>query len=275
MDTTNPSPAPVVYPETDHMGEHQTQFQIAVRLVPLVVAWLALQGRRAQVSGNQFWYFVEGDPKRCRAPDVYVVDGVAPNSPDRASWKTWEGDRITFALEVASDDWKKDYDEAPADYDAAGAGELVIFDPGATTRSRKRVRWQVYRRVRGKGFVRVFAGGGDRVESKVLRCWVRLFDEDGNPRLRIATGRHGNELIPTDAERVEAEKREKARAEREKARAEQEKVHAEQEKVHAEQEKARAVARAKAERDEKLRALARARAAEAELARLRKKLRDR
>ena len=75
------------------MGEHETQFQIAVRLVPLVLAWLALKGVKAKVAGNQFWYFARGQPKRCRAPDLYVVWGVAPGAPDRATWKTWADGR--------------------------------------------------------------------------------------------------------------------------------------------------------------------------------------
>ena len=216
MNTAKPLAARVEYPETDHMGEHETQFQIAVRLVPLVLAWLALKGVKAKVAGNQFWYFARGQPKRCRAPDLYVVWGVAPDAPDRATWKTWEGHHPRFALEVVSDDWKKDYDEAPADYDALRVKELIVFDPGATARTRKRIRWQVYRRLRGRGLVRVFAGHGDRVESEVLACWIRLVDDNGNPRLRIGTGPHGDELLPTDAERADAERlameQERARA---------------------------------------------------------------
>jgi len=238
MDAAKHLPATVVYPETDEMGEHQTQFRIAVLLVPLVMAWLALQGRAAQVAGNQFWYFVKGQPKRSRAPDVYVVEGVAPTARDRATWHTWEGHRPAFVLEVASAQWQKDYDDAPADYDAMRAKELVIFDPGATARSRRRIRWQVYRRVRGRGFVQVFAGDGDRVESQELGCWIRLVEEDGNPRLRLASGPHGDELLPTDAERAEAERAAK-----------------------------------EAERAAKEHALARAAAAEAELAQLRETLR--
>ncbi|MFO0604500.1 MAG: Uma2 family endonuclease [Polyangiales bacterium] len=243
MHTAKPLPATVVYPETDHMGEHETQFQIAVRLVPLVVAWLALKGVTARVAGDQFWYFVKGEPKHCRAPDVYVVEGVAQDAADRAVWKTWEGHHPAFALEVASDDWKKDYDDAPPAYDAMRCKELVIFDPGATPRSRKRIRWQVYRRVRGRGFVRVFAGQGDRVESRVLGCWVRLVDEGGNPRLRLATAPHGDELVPTDAERAAAERaaREVERAAREVERAAREAERARADAAEAEVARLRAL----------------------------------
>jgi hypothetical protein len=248
MNTAKPLAASVEYPETDHMGEHETQFQIAVKLVPLVLAWLTLRGVVARVAGNQFWYFVRGAPKRCRAPDVYVVEGIGLDAPDRGVWKTWEGHHPAFALEVVSDSWKKDYDEAPSDYDTMRAKELVIFDPGATERSRKRIRWQVFRRVRGRGLVRVFAGRGDRVESKSLGCWIRLVVEGGNPRLRLGIGDHGDELLPTEAERISIERVAKERA---LAANEQERVAKEQERVAKEQ------------------ALARAEAAEAELARLR------
>ena len=172
---------------------------------------------------------------------MYLVEGVAPDARDRGVWKTWEGHSPAFALEVVSDDRKKDYTDAPADYDAMGTRELVLFDPSATPRSRKRLRWQVYRRVRGHGFVRVFAGNGDRVESAVLGCWIRLVDEAGNDRLRLATGPHGDTLVPTDAERAEDERMAKEAA------------------LAAKDE-------ALAAKDE---ALARAEAAEAELARLR------
>jgi Uma2 family endonuclease len=212
MDTAKPLPTPVIYPETDDMGEHETQFNIAVLLVPLLRLLVARLQRVARVGGNQFWYFVEGQPARCRAPDVYVVDGVAPTAPDRGAWFTWGGHKPAFALEVVSAKWKKDYDEAPGDYDAMRAKEVVVFDPGAPPEHRRRVRWQVFRRVRGRGLVRVFAGDGDRVESRELGCWIRLVDQDGNPRLRVAVGPHGDELLPTDAERAAVESAEKEAA---------------------------------------------------------------
>jgi hypothetical protein len=222
MDAAKHLSAPVIYPETDDMGEHETRFKIAHLLVPLLTALLAAQQRVARVSGNQFWYFAKGQPQRCRAPDVYVVDGITPAEPDRASWFTWEGHRPAFALEVVSGKWQKDYDEAPRDYEAMRAEEVVVFDPGARPRSQRRVRWQVFRRVRGRGFVRVFAGGGDRVESRALGAWIRLVDDGGHPRLRVATGPHGDDLLPTDAERADAERaaKEDERAAREAAEAE-------------------------------------------------------
>jgi hypothetical protein len=136
---------------------------------------------------------------------VYVVDGVAQDIPDVAVWKTWEGHRPAFALEVVSGNWQKDYDSAPRIYDAMRAGEVVLFDPGATSRSRRRVRWQVFRRVRGRGFVCVERSSGDRVRSRALGVWIRAVQEGARVRLRLATGARGEDVLPSDAEVAAAE----------------------------------------------------------------------
>ena len=195
----------VHYPETDDLGEHELQRFIAELLRPLVERWLAEQKRVAHAGADQFFYWVEGDNGTRRAPDVYVIDGVAQDIPEVGSWRVWEGHAPTFALEIASDDFKKDYDEAPADYAVMGTRELVVFDPWATGRSRKRVRWQVWRRVRGRGLVRVEETQGDRVQSRTLGCWLRAVSERGHTRLRLATGALGEVLVPTDAERATLE----------------------------------------------------------------------
>ena len=44
------------------------------------------------VSGNNFIYYEEGNPKRCFSPDVYVVFGVP--SHIRGCYKTWELNRV-------------------------------------------------------------------------------------------------------------------------------------------------------------------------------------
>ena len=253
------------YPESDDMGEHETHFQIAVLLVPLLTALMALRRRVARVGGNQFWYFVAKDPKQVRAPDVYVVDGVSPDAPDRGVWRTWDGHRPAFALEIVSAKWQKDYLEAPEAYAAMRAKEVVVFDPWATARSRRRVRWQVFRRVRGRGFVKVFAGGGDRVEARELGCWIRVVEDSRGPRLRLATGAHGDDLLPTEAEAAAAERLVRQIAE---AQAEAERIA----RVEAEAEAREANARTDAERAAKEAERAARETAEAEVVRLRAEL---
>ena len=193
----------VAYPETDDAGEHEVQLFITLVLLAQVEQLLRARRRLARVSGNQYFYWAEGDPTKCRAPDLYVVDGVPQDAPDRGVWKTWEGHAPSFALEIVSAKWKKDYAEAPVDYAAMGVRELVVFDPWATARSRKRVRWQVYRSVRGQ-LRPVPVEQSDRVASRELGCFLRVVDDKGRVRLRVGTGAGGDTLMPTDAEAADA-----------------------------------------------------------------------
>lgn len=203
----------VHYPETDHMGEDFLQRAIAEALRPLIARWLRSRRVKAFTGADQFLYWVEGDPTRRAAPDVYVLPKVDPESVP-SSWQLWEVGPPSFALEVVSRDVGKDYEDAPAEYAAMGAKELVIFDPGATSRSRTRVRWQVYRRLARRGFVRVAQTMDDRVEAATLGCWLRAIGEGREARLRLGTGPQGDTLFPTEAEE------ESARADAANARAE-------------------------------------------------------
>jgi hypothetical protein len=119
----------------------------------------------------------------------------------------WQ-DRVvpSFALEVVSQDWEKDYGEAVERYAALGVPELLMFDPGWDEHP-DGMRWQVLRRVGRRGLVRVEATRGDRVRSKALACWLRAVGSGQEVRVRIATGKHGDDIVPTaeEAERVAKE----------------------------------------------------------------------
>ena len=190
------------------MGEDFLQRAIAEALRPLIARWFKTRKVKAFTGADQFLYWVEGDPTRRVAPDVYVLPKVDPESVP-TSWQLWEVGPPSFALEIVSRDVGIDYEDAPAEYAAMGAKELVIFDPGATSRSRTRVRWQVYRRLARRGFVRVAQTMGDRVEVAGLGCWLRAIGEGRDARLRLGTGVEGEELFATEteaeAERAEAE----------------------------------------------------------------------
>jgi Uma2 family endonuclease len=210
------------YPESDHMGEGLLQRLIAELLRPMIARWLDERGERALVGADQFVYFVEGDATRRVAPDVYVVFGEDPELAP-SSWFLWEMTRPpAFVLEVASQDYAKDYDEAPVAYEAIGVDELVVFDPLARDDgTSRRVRWQVWRKVRGRGFVCVLRSNSDRVESRALRCWLVMVGAGARTRVRLARGPHGDELLLTDAERAarEREEKERERGEKERERA--------------------------------------------------------
>jgi len=132
-----------------------------------------------------------------------------------SSWQLWEVGPPSFALEVVSRDVGKDDEDAPTAYAAMGAKELVIFDPGATARSRARVRWRVYRRLARRGFVRVAQTMSDRVQVASLGCWLRAMGEGRDARLRLGTGVGGEGLFMTEPAEAQAQAAEaSARGER-------------------------------------------------------------
>jgi len=195
----------VHYPETDHMGEDALQRFIAELLRPLIAAWLFALGRRLFVGADQFIYIVEGDLTQRIAPDIYVLPKVDPGSAPKC-WKRWEiPEGPSFALEIVSTDYRKDYEDAPVDYARLGTKELVIFDPHVTPRSRKRVRWQVYRRVGKRGFRLVERSNEDRVYARELKCFLCVIGEGPSMRLRLARGGRGDDIVPTAEERLQAE----------------------------------------------------------------------
>ncbi|MBL8684821.1 MAG: Uma2 family endonuclease [Myxococcales bacterium] len=218
----------VALPETDHMGESILQALISELLRPLLARFLLERGERAFVGADQFFYYDPEDISRRIAPDVYVIPGIEGPRDERV-WRCWELEAPpSFALEIVGRDVAKDYEDVLVDYKAIGVRELVVFDPDWTPRSRARVRWQVWRKVKKRDLVCVLRSNEDRVESSVLRCWLRLVGEGGDRRVRLATGELGATLVPTDAERAEQER---ARAEHERQSAAQERARAEHERT--------------------------------------------
>ena len=215
--TRRPAADPTIYPEEERVGEDMLQRWIMELLRPLLQWWLTSRGITAFVGADQFIYWRQHDPHARLAPDVYVLPGVDPRTRVR-TWKLWL-DRVvpSFALEVASQDWEKDYYEIPARYDELGVKELVVFDPGFDDHT-DGVRWQVFRRVGRRGLVRVEATRADRVRSKVLACWLRAAGAGRDVRVRLGIGPQGDELVPT-VEEFERAAKEQERAAKEQERA--------------------------------------------------------
>jgi Uma2 family endonuclease len=250
-----PGPDPTFYPVDDEMGEGLTHRNTAELLRVLLALFLAHQRKVACVGANQFIYWVQGDPKKTVAPDVYVLPGVPADTPIDC-WKVWETGIVpSVVVEVVSRSVKKDYVEAIERYRELGVLEVIVFDAKATPRSSKRVRWQIYRRIKGQGLVRVESSNEDRVQSKQLGCWIRMIGKDDALRLRVGLGPKGDELLPTEAEAAD-----KARQAEAKARAEAE-AKARQAEAKARQAEAEVTAaRARAQEAEAEAAAAQARA---------------
>jgi hypothetical protein len=232
---------PTIYPEEERVGEDMLQRWIMELLRPLLQRWLEQRKVTAFVGADQFIYWRQHDPHRRVAPDIYVLPGVDARTRVR-TWKLWI-DRVvpSFALEIASQDWEKDYYEVPSRYDELGVPELVVFDPGFEEHA-DGVRWQVFRRVGKRGLTRVEATRGDRVHSKALGCWLRAVGEGRDVRVRLGVGPNGEALVPTAEDREQAERaaREHERIAKEAERAAKEAERAAKEAEHAAMEAERA-----------------------------------
>lgn len=213
----------VFYPAEDHMGEHELQTWLAMTLWRLVYRYLASKGRKVRSGHDQFFYWKKGDPTQRLAPDVYVLDVPGPDE-FVGVWKLWDGPYApAFAVEIVGDDYRKDYDDAPVKYALMQTRELVLYDPWANERSRKRKRWQVYRRNEEGRLVFAEESFGPTVYSEVLGCWLRrVVNNDGKPMVRLALDAEGRELFASEDEQLESaiesfeREREKAEREREK-----------------------------------------------------------
>ena len=229
-----PAADPTIYPEEERVGEDILQRWIMELLRPLLQSWINARRVKALVGADQFIYWRQHDAHARVAPDIYVLPGVAPSTRVR-TWKIWQ-DRIipSFALEVVSQDWEKDYFEMPERYAELGVHELVIFDPDVRGHA-DRIQWQVFRRVGRRGLVRIEASRRDRIRSKSLGCWLRVVGDGSEMRVRVAEGLRGEVLVPTADEARERERLEK---ELERAAKEQERAAKEQERAAKEQERA-------------------------------------
>ena len=139
------------YPVEDDMGEEMNHREIADLLRALLKLLFSLQGKVARVGANQFIYWVQGNPQKTLAPDIYVLPGVDPET-GFGCWKVWETGIVpSFALEVVSQSIEKDYVDAIERYRELGTSEVIIFDPRAVRASSRRVHWQVYHREEGRG----------------------------------------------------------------------------------------------------------------------------
>jgi Uma2 family endonuclease len=255
-------------PFEDDMGESSLQRFISEHFRPQVESWVAGIHGPTFVGADQYVAWDPYDAHAVVAPDVYVLPGVAPGE-SFVYWKVWQTGVVpTFALEIVSKrNKKKDYVDAPARYGALGALELVVFDP-LYKRHRGGVRFQVYRRLARRGWVRVEASNGDRVRSRVLGAWIRVVGTGKDQRLQLARDPYGDELVPTLAEAKAAVD---AQAQTERARAVAAEAEAQAERARAAAAQAQATTAAAEARAER----ARADEAEATLAKLRAEMAER
>lgn len=121
---------PTIYPERDGRLMGETDFHIGL-LMDLCFALDNYFRNQPDVyvSGNLLIYYVEGNPKKRVAPDVFVVRGVPKGQ--RRIYKLWEeGVMPQFIIELTSrQTWREDLQEKWRLYEQLGVQEYFIFDP--------------------------------------------------------------------------------------------------------------------------------------------------
>lgn len=119
------------YPSSDGkpIGESTWQVQAILGLMQVLQEYF--QNRPdVFIAGDLFWYWEEGNPRSCTAPDVMVVKGVGNHH--RTSFFAWKEKISTphVVFGVASEgNWREDLGEKKVLYARLGVPEYFVFDP--------------------------------------------------------------------------------------------------------------------------------------------------
>ncbi|MFA0733866.1 MAG: hypothetical protein OGMRLDGQ_000366 [Candidatus Fervidibacter sp.] len=121
----------VHYPETDGkpMAETDIHYEVVTN-TRFALQWYFRDREDVYVSGNLFVYYEEGNPKKCVAPDVFVVFGVPKKR--RRVYLVWEeGKGLDVVFEFTSRKTRnEDFGRKMDIYRGIlGVRELFIFDP--------------------------------------------------------------------------------------------------------------------------------------------------
>ncbi|HEX9004071.1 MAG TPA: Uma2 family endonuclease [Blastocatellia bacterium] len=119
-----------IYPESDGkpMAETDVHRNLLADLIFTLDNYFQAQ-LDVYVSGNLLIYYVEGNPAKCFAPDVFVVRGVPKRQ--RRTYKLWEeGVAPQIIIELTSrKTWREDLQTKWRLYEELGVQEYFIFDP--------------------------------------------------------------------------------------------------------------------------------------------------
>jgi Uma2 family endonuclease len=206
----------IEYPETD--GEPMAETDIHAQLMMDLRFSLSEFFRddpKVYVSSNLFIYYVEGDPRKRVAPDVFVVRGAGKRI--RRIYKLWE-EKLPpdIVFEISSrKTWREDMYEKWRLYEHLGVKEYFIFDPEYDYLIEPLIGWRLI-----DGRFQPLNVEDGRVRSEVLELDL----VDTGETLRLLNSQTGEFLLtPAEeavARRVEMEGRLRAEAETERLRIE-------------------------------------------------------
>lgn len=238
----------IVYPESDGEPMGETEYHVIATLYLYdALRHYFRHDPNIYVAADMFLYYEEGNPRANKSPDVMVIKGVEKRR--RRIFKIWEEQAVpTVIFEVSSKSTIiEDLMNKSFLYASLGVSEYFLFDPLKEYIETSLIGF----RLKDGEYVQILPDEKGYLFSQELE----IFLVAGDDLLRIIDP-HTHQPVPGLDEAI-------TKAEQEARRAEQETQHAEQEAQRAEQE----AQRAEQERQ-------RAEAAEAELARLRARLKD-
>jgi Uma2 family endonuclease len=247
--TARPGQDEIFYPASDGQPLGETGLHV-LAILQLFQAFLDHLPETDFPAADMFWYWEEGHPASCVAPDVMVVKGVG--RADRRSFFTWrEGGAIPCIIfEMASENtWREDLGEKRLKYERLGVREYIIFDPEGEY---LQPRLQGFRLVEGR-YEPIAPDAEGRLRSEELGyllvpqgIFLRLLDETTGALLPTGIERALAAELHAEQERLDAEQarfeleQANLKAEQAQLKAEQEQLKAEQEQLKAEQERSRA-----------------------------------
>jgi Uma2 family endonuclease len=120
----------VYYPESD--GKPMAESELHLAEIIYLVEALKDHYRDVpdvHVGGILLLYYMEGNPRKSVAPDVFVTKGISKRL--RKTYKLWEeGVAPCLVIEVTSDSTRdEDLDDKMDIYCSLGVEEYVLFDP--------------------------------------------------------------------------------------------------------------------------------------------------
>ena len=223
--------AEIEYPESDGKPMAETDDHRDWMVTNIQRLQRRYAGQHVYVSGNLLIYFVKGDPRKCVAPDAFVVKDCAPGR--RRIFKIWEERRKpNFALETTSRKTRRE-DAGPKKelYALLRVKDYFLFDPFG--------EWlkpplQGFRLIKGEyKRIRPDAEGGITSRELGVRFLLEngdlaMFDAITGERLLSQEEWRQQETQRADAaeQNVQAEKR-RAEAEKQRANAEKQRADAE------------------------------------------------
>lgn len=119
----------IFYPSSDGEPLAETHQHVLAILMALALLRLYLQEQPAVVFANQFFYYIENNPRARVAPDVMVVFDIPKKL--YGNYKLWEGKQApAIIFEVTSAGTKEtDWSFKKMLYEQLGVREYWLFDP--------------------------------------------------------------------------------------------------------------------------------------------------